>query len=77
VIEVTDNIEALDWKQVDDREDEADLNAPAADKSFPILVPPPEPFRYVRLRLTGRTYSNSNCLYLQAFELFGDLYISE
>jgi hypothetical protein len=77
VIEVTDNVEALDWIQVDHRTNNSDLNTGTADKSYAILTPQPKPFRYIRLRLTGPTHANSNRMYLQAFELFGDLYVPE
>jgi hypothetical protein len=59
------------WTEIDRRENTNDLNSWRTAKTF--VVSRSGSFERIRLRQTGRNHSGSNCLALEAFELFGRL----
>jgi FtsZ-binding cell division protein ZapB len=67
VIEGSDG--GVTWTEIDRRENNNDLNAELAIKTF--AVAGTESFGMIRLRQTGPNHSNSNLLRLSIFEVFG------
>jgi hypothetical protein len=66
-------IEGLDdgasWTEIDQRENNSDLNAKLAVKTF--AVARPGCFCRIRLRQTGRNHNGNDYLSIYAFEVFG------
>jgi hypothetical protein len=65
------SIDGTEWKILDVREDNDDLEGESAVGTFEINNP--EEVRFVRLRQTGKAHDGSNQITITAFELFGDL----
>jgi hypothetical protein len=75
VIEAANDLS--NWVEIDSCRDNSDLNSPLVHQCFPIRAPPNESSRFVRLRMTGKSHSGNDYLYIAGFELFGDLEIFE
>ena len=71
VLEVSNTGREGSWQVVDRRENYKDLNDSHEIRNFG--VPPSGDFRFVRLRLTGKTHQGNDCLHICALELFGVL----
>ena len=77
VLEVS-NGGSEDWDVVDSRQNNDDLNGPHLIRNFAISAPPSGAFRFVRLRQTGKSTSESGAggddtLCIAGLELFGTL----
>ena len=60
-----------DWKKLDTQKDNSDLNGRSLTKTFSTSVS--EPFRYLRIRMTGTNHIGNDYLCLTNVEFFGVL----
>ena len=73
VLEVSNDGSDGSWAVVDSRENNKELNSKLVTRNFEISAPPSGPFRFVRLRLTGKNHFGDDYLVISALELFGAL----
>jgi hypothetical protein len=65
-------MDGRDWKTVDERSNNADLNARNVSRFFEIPAELHQDCCFVRLRQTGKNHNELDVLYFAAFEVFGD-----
>ena len=73
VLEVSNDGSEGSWQVVDLRENNNDLNGGFSTGIFALTTPQSGMFRFVRLRLTGKTHRGDDMLEICALELFGAL----
>ena len=73
VFEVSNDGSEGSWETVDCRNDNGDLASPHVTRNFTLSTVPHGDFRFVRLRLTGKTHSGNNFLQITSLEVFGTL----
>ena len=73
VFEVSNDGRDDSWQVVDRRTDNFDLKANHVTRNFAISDPPRGSFRFVRLRLTGKSHAEDDYLFLTSLEVFGTL----
>lgn len=64
----------INWELLDERINCSDLNYPYKPKIFHISNPNKNEFRFIRMRLTGPTWYDSNYFIFCSFELYGKMY---
>ncbi|KAK8843598.1 hypothetical protein M9Y10_024657 [Tritrichomonas musculus] len=64
----------INWELLDERINCSDLNYPYKPKIFNISNPNKNEFRFIRMRLTGPTWYDSNYFIFCSFELYGKMY---
>ena len=75
VLEVSDDGSDDSWEVVDRRENNEDLDDRDITRNFLITARPPESFRFIRLRQTGKNHDADDFLLLCSFEVFGAISI--
>lgn len=71
VLEVSNGV---GWEELDRRANNSDLNGKWKTHNFKIAKPPKQGYRFIRVRMTGRTHNQRHTMELCGFELFGTLW---
>ena len=71
ILEVSNDGSEQSWRVIDRRENNSDLNGRHLTHNFPITSELHEPFRFIRLRLTGKNHEGHNRLVICSLEVFG------
>jgi hypothetical protein len=72
---VETSLDANNWREIDHKEKNHDLNADTVTRTF--AVTGAAPCRYIRLVNIGKNHSGDDCLFISAWEIFGTLLESE
>ena len=71
ILEVSNDGSEESWRVIDRRENNSELNGRHLTRNFAITSELSEPFRFIRLRLTGENHEGGHRLVICSLEVFG------